>query len=105
MRSDDEKMVSCLTCQVREYANTEILVGLHGAGLTNIMFMPPDAIIVEIVGQFDGRMLPVCGYHGPLAATFGVHHYIHYYDFKGNQTLDFELVAKEVLEFQKNIHI
>ena len=30
-------------------------------GLTNIMFMPPGSLLVEIVGVFDGRMLPLCG--------------------------------------------
>jgi hypothetical protein len=44
------------------------------------MFMPPGSFLVEIVGYFDGKMLPVCGIYGPLAAVFGVHHYIYYYD-------------------------
>ena len=56
-----------MTCQIRMYANTDILIGLHGAGLTNIIFMPPNSLVVELAAQFDGRMQPLCGYHGPLA--------------------------------------
>jgi hypothetical protein len=82
INSHDPYWTNCMTCQIRTYANTDILVGLHGAGLTNLIFMPPDSMIIELVAQFDGRMLPVCGYHGPLAAVFGVHHYIHYWDWK-----------------------
>jgi len=33
-------------------------VGIHGAGLTNIMFMKPGGTLVEITGEFDGRMAP-----------------------------------------------
>ncbi len=55
-------------CEVAEYPNVDILVGVHGAGITNVMFMKPGSLLVEIVDVLDGRMLPVCGYHGPLAA-------------------------------------
>ena len=58
-----------MPCQIRTYANTDILVGLHGAGLTNIVFMPPNSLIVELAAQFDGRMQPLCGYHGPLSGN------------------------------------
>jgi capsular polysaccharide biosynthesis protein len=61
-----------------------VLVGTHGAGITNLVFMPPGGLVVEVVAGFDGRMLPLCGYHGPLAAVFGVHHYVFYYDWKLN---------------------
>ncbi len=68
-------------------------------GLTNIMFMPPGSLLVEIVGQFDGRMMPLCGYHGTLAAIFGVHHYIYYYDYKGGEQLDVQEVVGEARRF------
>ena len=58
-----------MTCQIRLYANTDILIGLHGAGLTNIIFMSPNSLVVELAAQFDGRMQPLCGYHGPLAGS------------------------------------
>ena len=60
-----------------------MLVGAHGAGMTNMIFMPRNSLIVELTGEWDGRMLPVCGYHGPLCAACGHHHYIHHYDWDG----------------------
>ena len=67
LNSHDSYWTNCMTCQIRMYANTDILIGLHGAGLTNIIFMPPNSLVVELAAQFDGRMQPLCGYHGPLA--------------------------------------
>ncbi len=63
------------------------------------MFMPPGSLVVEIVGQFDGRMLPLCGYHGSLAAVFGVHHFVYYYDWKGDEALVAAEVAREAVAF------
>lgn len=34
-----------------------MLIGLHGAGMTNMMFMKPGSTVVEIAGQYDGRMV------------------------------------------------
>jgi len=69
------------------------------------MFMPPGSLLVEIVGQFDGRMLPVCGYHGPLASIFGVHHYIYYYDWKAHahEQLNPIKLAQESLSFYNSV--
>jgi len=81
------------------YKEIDILVGEHGAGVTNLMFMKPGTMLMEIIGVFDGRMLPLCGYHGPLAAVFGVHHMIHYYDWKARQGLAAYEVANRTLDY------
>ena len=39
-----------LACDIQEYSGTDLLIGVHGAGLTNMMFMRPGGIVVEIVG-------------------------------------------------------
>lgn len=104
MSSSDTKSVECLACQIHAYSQADVIVGIHGAGMTNVMFMQPGSLLVEIVGQFDGRMLPLCGYHGPLNSVFGVHHYIYYYDWKANAPLDPSTIAKEASEFYKSQH-
>ncbi|MCJ1410101.1 hypothetical protein MMC19_004186 [Ptychographa xylographoides] len=35
--------------QIRVIQNTDILAGVHGAGLTHAMFLPPDSSVVEIL--------------------------------------------------------
>jgi len=102
--SGNKNWTECVACQIREYAKADILIGLHGAGLTNMIFMPPNSLLMEIMGQFDGRMLPLCGYHGSLAASFGVHHALHYYDWKGNEQLNAREVAKQTLAFYSILH-
>ena len=66
-----------------------------------MMFMPVGSLVVEIAGQFDGRMLPLCGYHGALAAVFGIHHYIYYYDWRGGVPLDVQNVADEAANYYR----
>lgn len=95
----------CFECEVFEYQQADILVGLHGAGLTNIMFMKPNSLLIEITGQFDGRMMPVCGYHGPLAAIFGVHHYVYYYDWRGGESIDSEQLAEHTKAFYVQMQV
>ena len=64
------------------YTQADVIIGSHGAGFTNMMFMRPGTTAFEIVGAFDGRFTPVCGYHGPFASVFGINHFIYSFDFK-----------------------
>lgn len=82
-----------------DYESTDVLIGFHGAGITNAMFMKPNSVLIELLGHFDGRMLPLCGYHGPFSAIFGVHHYSHHYDYIGNATLNMHNVVAEIFDF------
>src|SRR5271156_5556690 len=41
--------LSCLQCPYVVVRRTDILVGVHGAGLTHGMFMPPGSTMVEIL--------------------------------------------------------
>lgn len=69
-----------LADQVVAHSRADIIFGLHGAGLTNSMFMRPGGLLVEIVGFWDGRILPLCGHYGPYAAVFNIHHFIYNFD-------------------------
>jgi len=81
----------CFACDLMQLSRADILVGAHGAGLTNQMFMPTGSLIIEIVGTFSNVNLPLCGYYGAYAAIFGHHHYLHTYEFqpfeKRNRTI------------------
>ena len=69
-----------LACDITLYRKAHVVIGLHGAAMTNVMFMRPGTVLVEIVGNYDLRMLPVCGFHGPFSTIFGVHYFHYYYD-------------------------
>jgi hypothetical protein len=89
-----------LACDIALYRQADVSIGLHGAAMTNVMFMRPGSVLVEIIGQYDGRMVPVCGFHGPLAAVFGVHHFIYYYDgMQDADSLDLHDVLRHAKEF------
>ena len=86
---NDADLTMALACDILEYSKANIIMGKHGAGFTNMLFMKPSGVVIELVGEFDGRMLPLCGYHGPLASIFGLHHYIYYYDFFAGTDVNF----------------
>ena len=87
------------------YNQADILIGLHGAGMTNLMFMKPNGLLVEIVGEFEGRILPLCGHYGPFAAIFNINHYIYYWDWKSNNILNTNQLASESLQFYNELKI
>ena len=40
--------------QVRLMRNTSVLIGVHGAGLTNLLYLPTQALVVEISTRKNG---------------------------------------------------
>lgn len=92
-----------MACGIKQSSQCDMLVGFHGAGLTNMMFMNPGGVVAEIVGQFDGRMVPICGYHGPLAAVFALHHYIYYFDGH-SERFNVSDFARELKDFDVQLH-
>ena len=53
-----------MACEISELMNTEVLVAVHGAGLTKEMFMPVGGLIVELSSHFNDVQMPVCGFYG-----------------------------------------
>lgn len=63
-------MLPCAFEQVRVMSNTGILVGMHGAGFVNALFLPRGAVTVEL---FAGRYYS--SEYGRYAAPGGVSAY------------------------------
>ncbi len=51
---------------------------MHGAGLSNGLYMSPKSVMIEIVPDFDSRHAPLTGIFARLAALVKVHHYLYY---------------------------
>lgn len=66
---------------VRSMADTDIFVSMHGAGMTNILFMRPGAAVVEVLPfplcQCSGRdfFYGQGGYYHGMALALGLRHY------------------------------
>ena len=71
----DKDMMLCMACQAQIFNNAEVVVGVHGAGLTNSVFMNPGGIMVEAVPHYDSRHAPVTGIFARLAGMNGLSHY------------------------------
>lgn len=74
----DDEMMRCMACTAQLFSRAQIVVGIHGAGLTNCVFMPPDGVVVEVVPRFDSRHAPVTGIFARLSGMNGLNHYSYY---------------------------
>lgn len=74
----DKDMMLCMACQVQLFSQAEVVVGVHGAGLTNSVFMKPGGILVEAVPRYDSRHAPVTGIFARLAGMNGLSHFSYY---------------------------
>lgn len=69
-----------VTDQVRQAAETRILIGQHGAGLTNMVFMKPGGVVIEIhpplpaeaTDTFE-KLAHACGHDYVRVPQSGVH--------------------------------
>jgi hypothetical protein len=74
--SDQNKtLMTCPLCQAEAFFRADVVVGMHGAGLSNAMFMRPGSVVVEVVHDFDARHAPIIGIFPRLSGVIGLHHY------------------------------
>lgn len=96
-----------MSCEINEISTADILIGLHGAGMTKQMFMPPNGIVFEITSHLNDAGMPLCGYYGNMAAMFGHHHYLYAYDFDGGdgprEPMNSTDVVNKLVEFHRYI--
>ncbi|XP_052800607.1 uncharacterized protein LOC128231618 [Mya arenaria] len=45
-----------MKAQLENMSNTDILIGMHGAGLTHVLFLPPHAVVLELFPEYYGTM-------------------------------------------------
>lgn len=96
-----------LSQQVDAFSNAEIILGPHGAGLTNIMFCNPGTKVVEIRAQEQGGEYSSATCYEELSVIFWVEHHtfqcpsIQRKDLKGRSIEDADLVPnpKQLKQF------
>jgi hypothetical protein len=95
----------CLHCDFLHWMTADIVVSAHGAGMTNLVLVPPNTVVIEIAGEVKDVNLPVCGYYGPLSSLVGGHHYLYVHDMSppfpsatpdDKQQLIHELMSEQV---------
>jgi len=74
----NETLMRCLGCQIREFAQADVLVGVHGAGLAHMLYMRPNSAVVELAPYpNDGRCLLGGGPFSRLAAVMSHNYMMH----------------------------
>ena len=56
--------------QIEKISTTDVLVGVHGAGMTHVLFLPLHSSVIEVVPSgYDGRI------HFQYMSAWRGHHY------------------------------
>ena len=75
----NETLMRCHSCQIRAAAETDVLIGVHGAGLANMLYMKPNSAVVELAPYGnDGRCILGGGPFSRIAAVMGHNYLIHH---------------------------
>ena len=91
-----------LSQQVEAFSNAEIILGPHGAGLTNIMFCSPGTKVIEIRSQEQGGEYSSANCYEELSSIFRVKHHTfdcpstERKDLKGRSIEDADLVPDPI---------
>ena len=88
--------MSCPSCQIELFHRADIAIGVHGAGLTNTMYMKPGGVVVELLPYFDSRHAPIVGIFPRLSSLIGLNHYSYYFR---DEPLRHELLAEDIFDF------
>jgi hypothetical protein len=80
-----------------------MVVAMHGAGITNTIYMKPGGLVVECVPNFDSRMAPIVGIFPRLSAMAGLHHFTYW--IPDNAGFSPALLANSTRDFYGNVHM
>jgi capsular polysaccharide biosynthesis protein len=77
-------MMSCFECQVQAFAETDVLIGMHGAGLSNMLYMKPNSAVIELAPYGnDGRCMIGGGPFSRTAALVSHNYMAHHPPYEG----------------------
>jgi len=95
----NETLMACHECQIRAFAETDLLIGIHGAGLSNMLYMKPNSAVVEI-GPYgnDGRCLLGGGPFSRMAAVLSHNYMIHHPPYKEYKWIASDLSSEFSIE-------
>eukprot|EP00605_Chrysophyceae_sp_TOSAG23-4_P002347 GSChrysophyteH1.ASY1.ANO1.2595.1 assembled CDS len=96
----DFDLMMCHACAVQLFNRADVVVGIHGAGLTNCVYMKPGGIVVEGIPHYDSRHAPVTGIFPRLSGMMGLSHYT--YDM--NDNFHPKKIAKDTRRFFDEVH-
>eukprot|EP00596_Hydrurales_sp_CCMP1899_P000720 CAMPEP_0119036636 /NCGR_PEP_ID=MMETSP1177-20130426/4473_1 /TAXON_ID=2985 /ORGANISM="Ochromonas sp, Strain CCMP1899" /LENGTH=540 /DNA_ID=CAMNT_0006996791 /DNA_START=146 /DNA_END=1768 /DNA_ORIENTATION=- len=75
----DERLMTSQAAQIRAFAEADVLIGVHGAGLSNQIYMKPNSAIVELCPYGnDGRCLLGGGPFSRAAVLMSHNYMIHH---------------------------
>jgi hypothetical protein len=94
----------CYLCTIDELSRADVLVGMHGAGLTNQIFMPLGGLVVEMSQYFNDVHMPICGHYSNLAPICGHHFYSYNWAWSPKEDLDVLDLGIEVAKYYKYLH-
>lgn len=91
-------LMKCPLCQAEVFSRADIVIGHHGAGLSNAIFMKPGGVMIEVVYNYDSRHAPILGIFPRMADIVGLHHFMYYI-----RDIEFTMptFVKEVADFVK----
>lgn len=93
----NETLMTCFSCQVSLVARADVLIGMHGAALSMMLYMPPNSAVIEIAPYGnDGRCLLGGGPFSRLAAVLSHNYMIHHplyeeFVWKNDRTSEFNI--------------
>ena len=72
-------LMRCHSCQIQAFAETDVLIGVHGAGLANMLYMKPNSAVIELAPYGnDGRCILGGGPFSRIAAVMSHNYLIHH---------------------------
>ena len=69
----DQELMKCIQCHVDLFYHADIVIGHHGAGLMNTLWMKTGGIVVEVLPYFDFRHAPLLGIFPRTSGTIATH--------------------------------